>query len=221
MKRAIAGIGFVALLCGAAFAQTAETTPKFDVADVHASAKTTNPNMSGGILRGARYDLRTATMVELIQVAYGLDDTRKIVGGPSWLDTDRFDIAAKAPQSTSQDDLKLMMQALLADRFKLVVHMDNRPLSVFVLSLGKGKPKLKESDGKGEPGCQGQPQNPAPGEVPYNVVACRNMTMEQFTQRMGMAGAYVTNPAVDQTGLKGAWDFDVKWTGRAQRLWTA
>ncbi len=140
-------------------------------------------------------------------------------GRVGWIRTG-FDIAAKAPQSTSPEDLKLMLQALLADRFKLVVHMDSRPMSVFVLSLGKGKPKLKESDGKGEPGCQGQPQKPAqsptPGEIPYQVVACRNMTMEQFTQRMGMAGAYVTNPAVDQTGLKGAWDFDIKWTGRGQ-----
>jgi len=210
MKRAIAGIGFVTLLCGAAFGES------FDIADVHASAKATNPYMSGGVLRGGRYDLRNATMVDLIQVAYGVDDTRKIVGGPNWMDMDRFDIAAKAPQSTSPDDLKLKLQALLADRFKLVVHMDNRPVSVFVLSLGKGKPKLKESDGKGEPGCQGKPQNPVPGEIPYNETSCHNLTMEQFTQRMGMAGNYVGAPAVDQTGLKGAWDFDLKWTGRGQ-----
>jgi uncharacterized protein (TIGR03435 family) len=211
MKRAIAGIGFVTLLCGAAFGES------FDIADVHPSATGGNNNhMSGGVLRGGRYDLRNATMVELIQMAYGLNDTKTIVGGPGWLDTDRFDIAAKAPQSTSQEDLKLMLEALLADRFKLVVHMDSRPMSVFVLSLGKGKPKLKESDGKGEPGCQGKPQNPAPGEIPYNETSCHNLTMEQFTQRMGMAGNYVGAPAVDQTGLKGAWDFDLKWTGRVQ-----
>jgi uncharacterized protein (TIGR03435 family) len=214
--RAFVRVGFAVLLSGAAFGQAAESTPKFDLADVHASAKGGNNNVSGGILRDARYDLRNATIVDLIQIAYSLDDSKKIVGGPNWLDTDRFDIAAKAPPDTQPETIKLMLQALLADRFKLVVHMDSKPMSVFVLSLGKGKPKLKESDGKGESNCQGQPQNRETGEIPYQMVACRNMTMEQFAQRFGMAGNYVTAPGVDQTGLKGAWDFDIKWTGRGQ-----
>ena len=220
MTRAFAGVSLIAILSCVGFGQAAENPPKFDLADVHASAKASNPYMSGGVLRGGRYDLRNATMVDLIRTAYSIDDNSRIQGGPAWLDTDRFDIVAKAPQSTPPESVKLMLQALLADRFKLVVHIDTKPMPVFALLMGKGKPKMKESDGKGEPGCQGQPQKPAqsptPGEIPYQVVACRNMTMEQFTQRMGMAGAYVTNPAVDQTGLKGAWDFDIKWTGRGQ-----
>ena len=108
-----------------------------------------------------------------------------------------------------------MLQALLTNRFKLAVHNDSKPMPVFVLSMGKGKPKLKEAEGSENMGCQGQPQNSAPGTTPYAVVQCRNMTMEGFAANLRrMAGAYVTSPVVDSTGLKGAWDFDIKWTAR-------
>jgi len=218
MNRALRGTSLAALLSGVAFSQSPETPVAFDIADVHASAKTTNPFMRGGVLRGGRYEVRTASVVDLIRTAYGLDDNDKVVGGPSWLDTNRFDIIAKAPQATSQENLKRMLQNLLADRFKLVVHKDTKPMQVFVLSLGKGKPKLKEAAGSGPPNsCQGVPQTPQPGVIGYNVVACHNMTMEAFALTVrGMANAYLTNPVVDSTGLKGSWDFEIKWTGRGQ-----
>ena len=109
-----------------------------------------------------------------------------------------------------------MLQALLADRFKLVVHKDTKPLPAFVLSMGKGKPKMKESDGSGTSGCQGQPQTPQPGVIPYAIVSCHNMTMEALAQNLrGMAGAYLTNPVVDSDRAEGSWDFELKWTARA------
>ncbi len=201
------------LLLGAVFGQAA-VPPAFDLADVHSSRHVTNPFMRGGVLRGGRYDVRTASMVDLIAAAYGVE-AEKVQGGPSWLDVDRFDISAKAPADTPLETVKLMLQSLLADRFKLKVHNDNKQMPVFTLSMGKGKPKLKESEGKAQSGCQGQPQNPQPGAVPYAVVSCTNRTMEQFAQDLhNMAGGYLTNPVVDRTGLKGSWDFDLKWTGR-------
>jgi uncharacterized protein (TIGR03435 family) len=216
MIRAIAAISFLAFLADSAFGQSAETTPKFDVADVHVSPKSNSAYMSGGVLRGGRYEIRRATMVDLIRTAYGVDDNSKIQGGPSWLDLDRYDVIAKAPPSTTQDTAKLMLQALLADRFQLKIHMGSKQMPAFVLSIGKGKPKLKEADGSGNTGCQGVPQIPQPGTIPYNIVSCRNMTMEVFAQNLrGMASAYVTNPVVDSTGLTGNWDFDIKWTSRA------
>jgi uncharacterized protein (TIGR03435 family) len=217
--RAFALLVFIGLLLSTASGQLAlsVSTPAFETADVHASAHTTNPNpfMTGGVLRGGRYDLRRATMVDLIRIAYDVDpDT--VLGGPNWLETDRFDIVAKVPPETSPETIKLMLQALLADRFKLALHKDTKPMPAFVLTLGKGKPKLKEADGSGNTGCQPQIQKPEPGTIPYAMVSCRNMTMQGFARMLRlMAGAYMTNPVVDSTDLKGTWDFDIKWTGRA------
>jgi uncharacterized protein (TIGR03435 family) len=217
--RAFAGVSFLALLSSALFGQSAatppETPPAFETADVHSSAHSTRTYMSGGVLRGGRYELRNATMVDLIATAYAVEDD-KVLGGPIWLETDRFDVIANAPPTTAPETLQLMLQALLADRFKLVIHKDTKPMPAYSLTVGKGQPKLKKADGSGKSGCQGQPQNPQPGTVPYAMVACRNMTMEGLAQNLRwMANAYINNPVVDSTGLKGSWDFDIKWTARA------
>ena len=79
------------------------------------------------MIRGRRYELRMATMVDLIRIAYGVD-ANNVVGGPGWLDTDHFDVIARAPGGTSNESAKLMLQSLLTDRFKLEVHNDTRPL---------------------------------------------------------------------------------------------
>jgi uncharacterized protein (TIGR03435 family) len=138
----VAGIGLV--LSSLAFGQS------FDISDVRVSAAATNPDTfaSGGLLRGGRYDLRRATMLDLIRVAWGVDPDR-VVGGPSWLELDRFDISAKAPASGAPEAVGPMLQALLADRFGLAVHNDTRPLPAYALRMGKEKPKLRESDSSG------------------------------------------------------------------------
>ncbi len=209
------------LLCIFAIAPavaTAQTpkSPAFDIADVHASPHATNYFMQGGTMRGGRFEIHKATMVDLVSMAFGVE-SEFVLGGPAWIETDHFDIIAKAPRDTSQDDAIKMLQALLADRFKLALHKDTKPTEAFVLSLGKGKHKLKEAQGSGASDCQspGPPPPPAPGTFPKIEVACRNMTMDQFaTQLHQMAGGYLTSPVVNTTGLKGAWDFDLRWTGR-------
>jgi uncharacterized protein (TIGR03435 family) len=229
MKRAFAVLCFLVLLSSAAFGQSAATpavatpavavTPaSFEAADIHTSPKTTFPFFQGGVLQGTRYVLRNATMVDLIATAYGVDNEH-VLGGPSWLETDHFDVIAKVPPATTLEIVKPMLQDMLADRFKLALHPDTRPMPVFVLTVGKGKPKLKEADPAGTTACQptpGQPP-PTPGTVFYIMVTCTKMSMEVFAQQVHqMAGGYLTNPVVDQTGLKGAWDFDIKWSGRGQ-----
>src|SRR5438094_651160 len=94
-----------------AFGQT------FEIADVHVSAPTRFPS-GRALLRGGRFEMRTATMVDLIRTAYGVDADR-VLGGPSWLEMDRFDVIAKSPSKPNPETLKTMLQALLADRFKL------------------------------------------------------------------------------------------------------
>jgi uncharacterized protein (TIGR03435 family) len=212
MMRAFARISFVALLSGAAFGQSTPTKPAFQIADVHVSAHARNPIMQGGMLRAGRYELRQATMLDLIKTAYGVDPNT-VVGGPSWLESYRFDVIAKAPPATSAETVNLMLQELLTDRFKLVVHNDMKLGPRFVLTVGKGKPKMKEADGSGEPGCQGQPAPPSPDTIPLQVFSCRNMTMAAFAAfLLRQAPSYLTSPVLDSTAIKGAWDFDLKWT---------
>ncbi len=107
---------------------------------------------------------------------------------------------------------KLMLQSLLAERFQLKIHTDSRPMAALVLTLGKGKPKLKEAEGKGF-GCQNPPDQapPQPGAIPKITLLCRNMTMEAFSPTLrAIAGG--TKLVVDKTGLEGAWDFDITLT---------
>src|SRR6185436_5112494 len=118
----------------------------------------------------------------------------------------------KAPQETKPEAVRLMLQSLLAERFKLVIHPDTRPMSGYVLTLGKDKHKLKEATGPGA-GCQGNPPPQPPPPVPINTGSCKGVTMEQFAQLLRQLGnGYITTPIQDQTGLKGYWDFDVRFT---------
>jgi len=111
-----------------------------------------------------------------------------------------------------------MLQNLLADRFKLILHNDTKPVAQYVLTLGKGRPKFKEADGSGEKGCQPQQQqNVAPGTVRQAVVVCHNRTMAEFAEDLHqLAGGYLTSPVMDSTGLKGSWDLEIRWTERGQ-----
>jgi uncharacterized protein (TIGR03435 family) len=116
--------------------------------------------------RGGRYEVRKGTMLDLIRVAYGVD-SYKVLGGPGWLETDRFDVIARTPVDTTPEALKEMLKALLVDRFKLVVRNDNMPIPTFVLTAGKGKRNMNEADKSSGPGgCQPMPASPPkPGET--------------------------------------------------------
>jgi len=214
MSRGFATVGFIVLLSATLFGQSTEKPLAFEVADVHATPLSAVGQMSGGVLRDGRYEIRNATMVDLVRTAYGVD-ADKVLGGPSWLETTRFNVITRTPAGATPDTAKVMLKNLLAERFSLKAHDDNKPLPVFVLSLGSGKHKLKPSEG-GPSTCQGQPQTPQPGTVPYQVAACKNMTADQIAQNLRqMAGGYFDKPLINQTKLDGNWDFEVKWTARA------
>jgi uncharacterized protein (TIGR03435 family) len=167
--------------------------------------------VSGGLLRGDRYDLRKATLFDLIRLAYQVVP-ENIVEGPNWLEFDRFDIAARAPLESSPETVRRMLQALLAERFHLAVHNEMRPMPAYVLSLGKTKPKLTASAGEGDPECQWVRE----ALVTYT---CRNMSMATFASRLrSVAGDYLKEPVMDNTGLEGQWDFSLQWNQRAQAL---
>src|SRR6202041_3057357 len=129
-----------AILSISSHAQTPGAPKSFVVADVHTSPFTSIPFMHGNSIQGDRYFLTQATMADLIATAYGVD-VANVQGGPTWLERNRYDIRAKVPPDT-QEDVKLMLRTLLADRFHLVVKTATAPVPTYVLSAGSGKPKM-------------------------------------------------------------------------------
>jgi uncharacterized protein (TIGR03435 family) len=148
----LAGAVFVSAL---AFGQSTESKPAFEAADVHTSAPTRNPYLRNFGLRNGRYELRYATMVDLIKTAWDIE-AEKVLGGPNWLEYDTFDVVAKVPSGTTPETARLMLRTLLADRFKLVLHNDTKPVPTYALKSLK-QPKLKQAEGSGESGCQFTP----------------------------------------------------------------
>jgi uncharacterized protein (TIGR03435 family) len=219
--RLCARFALPALFCLAAFGQPADA-PKFEVADVHGSPHTTQPIVRGPFYSSSRYELRFATMVDLISKAYDVE-AEKVFGGPNWLELDRFDVFAKTPEKSTAESRKLMMQALLTDRFQLAVHKDSKPMKAYALTAGK-HPDLKPAGEDGKTGCDfkvenapsGPPADGAPLRLPTIVYTCKNTSVEAFATALGAApaaGQYLNNMlVVDQTGIKGSWDLSVRYT---------
>jgi len=204
-----------ALLSGAAFGQPGD---RFEAADVHVSPHSDssfNLFMRGPQTRAGRYEIRTATMVDLIGAAYGVDGD-KVFGGPNWLELDRFDVTGKLPPGSTPDSRKAMLRTLLAERFHLVAHPDSRPMPAYIMTAGK-HPLLKDADPTALKGCQGKPRPQGAKPTDPIEVACHGLSAAEIADNLhDMAGGYLRVPVVDSTGLKGTYDFDLKWTGRGQ-----
>jgi len=188
----------------------AATTLNFAAASI-SSPHVSEPWLQGPLLEGDRYVIRQATMADLIANAYSVDFLN-VQGGPSWIEYNRYDIDAKTGPATSAADQKLMLQALLSERFHLAVSNVTAPMPAYVLRVGKNKPKLKPAESTASSTCD--PQQPPPGSPPQIDYVCHNKTMEQLAQllRNSRGGGYLNQPVVDETGLKGAFDFELKWT---------
>ncbi|AFL86457.1 Protein of unknown function (DUF3738) [Terriglobus roseus DSM 18391] len=223
MKRLLPKLSILCVLSSAAWGQQpadikpAAAKAAFTIADVHASPRVSFPNSDSGQLRGERYSLHQATLVDMIALAYGVKP-EMVQGGPSWLELPRFDVTAKADPKTSDAELKRMLQALLADRFKLVVHKGEAPMPAFLLTAPSGKPKMQQSKDGETKSCKADTTPPAPGEVPLFVLACTHMSSEEIATFLSQAaGNFLTEPVLDQTGLEGAWDFTLSFTGPRER----
>jgi uncharacterized protein (TIGR03435 family) len=211
MNRLFIAMGVAAACSAPLWGQTPAARAAFDVTSVQPSTQP-RPGMRGGQLRGNRYEIRNATMVDLIRAAYNVQP-EKISGGPTWLEWNRFDIAALAPEKTPPDRLREMLKTLLAERFKLTLREDSVTTTAMALKV-KGTHKLKESS-TGGGGCQGQGA-PEPNGVTAITATC-STTMAQFVEQLPQAqSAYFPNgqKLIDETGLTGAWDFQIKFTPR-------
>jgi uncharacterized protein (TIGR03435 family) len=208
--------------------------PKFGLADVHVSS---TPGWfaqnNGGVIRDGRYVHREATMLNLIAAAWSVSaDT--IGDGPSWLDSDLYDVIGKVPEGTTPAEAKLMLQALLAERFGLVLRKATLPMPQYVLSVGRNGSKLKPANASEDSGCRlqraGQPKMTGAAETermsckpdpaapkPFpnmgTMVRCRNITMAEFAGNLEQATGFFDHPIVNGTGLKGGWDLLIGWSG--------
>ena len=181
---------------------------------------------TGGRLRGS-FRLR-----DYIDFAYKLwpseELNREFSRLPKWVSDDRYTIEAKAPiDNPTKDQMRLMMQSLLAERFQLAVHFEAREVPVFELRLakaGRTGPKLiSHADG---PPCDKPPASLGEGVAGFTVcgnlsaidksgnvlVGSRDMTMEVIARALSAVPLGLDRPVIDKTGLKGSFDWTLEWT---------
>jgi len=194
-----------------AFAQE-KAAPSFEAADVKVN-KSGETRIAVDFQGGGRFIAHNVPMKILVALAYHVrPDVLK--GGPGWLESDRFDIVAKASQTTPSDELRRMLQTLLVERFKLAVHTEQRIMPAYGLVTAKSGPKLQASENAmlSEQRC-----GPAVGEPGEKHVVCRHVTMALLADILQeIAPRDLDVPVVDQTGIEGAFDLKLDWTPAAR-----
>jgi len=142
----------------------------------------------------------------VIEQAYGIKGFQ-LVGRPSWLSTERFDIEAKAASRAGYDECKVMLQHLLEDRFKLQTHREVRQLPVYRLTVARNGPKLRKLQPDAQQGVK--TFNTMAGELSVYATS-----MPQLVRMLSMTGE-LDNQVLDSTGLDGIYEFTLKWTPAA------
>jgi uncharacterized protein (TIGR03435 family) len=183
-------------------AMPADAIPKFDVITI----KPSKPDQQGkGFTVRGRHVMTINTNVnDLITFAYSLH-AKQLINAPAWFVTDHFDLdgVPDVEGRPSAQQMRLLLQSALTDRFKLTFHHDKKELSVYALEIGKGGPKLAETTH--------QPSDPRNFLFrKLGALMVSNSTMQDFCN--GMQGAVMDKPVVDHTGLTARYDFTLNWT---------
>jgi uncharacterized protein (TIGR03435 family) len=161
---------------------------------------------------GGVFVAHNAKISELFQYAFKVRRDA-ISGVPSWFDADRVDITAKTTPTTTDDNLRLMVQSLLIKEFNIVMHSEQKNMSAFVLVVGKGGSKLQKTTSDGRADCERVGDQ---GQHFGGIhLACSNMTIAELAQGLpDLASDYIDGPVVDGTGLADAYDFRLDWVRR-------
>ena len=217
------------LLCAAGAAVAAAQSapgPSFEVASIKINASgdenfgfTPRP---GGVLVATNVTPR-----HIVTFAYSMQNSR-VEGGPDWLDSVRFDITAKASDAATQEQMLLMLRTLLADRFKLVMHVEARDTPIFVLirarADGRPGPQLRSSAtidcdaaraaqarGAALAASDGRPI--CGGRTRAGVITAGAVSMEELARNLSRV---VGRAILDRTGLPGRYDFDLRFNSEAE-----
>jgi len=201
--------GFSALLVVAGNPAYAQDAPAFEVASITpCEPGTPEPaGQSGGMVRfvfpGGRFQANAVTVQFLFEWAYGIQPFQHS-GGPSWFNSDRYDVIAKAGGSATEPRIKLMLRALLSERFRLQFHRESKSLPAYVISLGKAAPKLSVPKDDETYSLQITPRtDPDTRMVSYHVVATR-YSLAQLTD---IFARQLGRVIVNNTGFDGDLDF--------------
>jgi uncharacterized protein (TIGR03435 family) len=193
----IRAFAFAALLSCATFGQT------FEVASVKKNTSGERPSADG---KGDRLNIYNLPLKFIVAMAYQVPNDR--VDGPSWTENDGFDIIAKPAPDATRDVVFVMLQNLLAERFKLVIHHEQKPVPVYALVVAKNGPKLQPA----APG--GSRRTPCTPDGLQLTCQSQNSTMADLAQNLPrwVSMNWFGLPIVDRTGLSGAYDFSLTWT---------
>jgi len=202
----------------------AQDGPKFEVASI----KPSDPNYQGSMMRttaGGRVEMRGFTLKDMIINAWQVRDFQ-VVGGPNWIDSDRFDLEAKPDRPTRPREMSAMLRALLEDRCKLVVREETKEAPIYELVLarrdGKLGPEMKETTCQVYDKDHPQP-SPTPGQPPRGCGGMSTRSGQMMVSGMPIVnlGMYLSGmldrEVVDRTGLTGRYDFTLKWTPENRR----
>ena len=175
--------------------------PAFEVASVK-PADPAHRGMSLDKLPGGRFAASNVSLRMLLKEAYGMRDFQ-IENTPKWFDSERYDVSAKSEKASSSEELSEMLQTLLADRFRLKMHTEERELQAYALAIGKNGPKLKEAQaGESSIGVKFRGMGHLTGA---------RASMEQLAEALSdvrlNGRAMLERPVLDRTGLTGIYDF--------------
>ncbi len=182
----------------------ARAAAQFDVAAVNPSGA--NEPMSLRVTPGGMWFATGVTLRFLVTLAWRVRDDQ-VAGGPSWLDSERWDIAAKSESDPGMKDFQPMVRALLEDRFKLAVRETSRQGPIYELVRAKKGPRLetpKERD------CTKDSDPPCGG---FQFLERRHLIGKSVTMPVAAVALarILQQPVVDRTGIHGAWNMDVEW----------
>lgn len=210
----------IAAVAYAAFRQAtfAQGRPEFDVASIRPSTRDgliENHAPSLNVEPGRSLNFANISLRDLIMLAYGVGAPQ--ISGPDFLTENRFDMIAKVPADGKKEQIPLMLRALLADRFKLTLHRDQKTMQIYALEVAKSGLKMQEApEGDlGESGC-----NRSFAETPGATLAalCHRLTSEGVAQQLQTLapGYFRDGPIIDLTGLKGVYNFKLEWITRVE-----